>query len=155
MILFIAILGSVAWRTGQGYNAKGETGKAMGLFNGPFYHSNLMGPMAAMIILYLSSLFVFGRGPSRLLTAGLGAVFLVFLYWSKSRTGMATMLIGLTALIFVAQFFRHGVRRRIRLNISPTMLVLSLFVLVAGAVVYNQVRGGVILAHDHLCPQRQ
>lgn len=144
MILFITTLGLVAWRTGQGYNAKGEAGEAMGLFNGPFYHPNLMGPMAAMIVLYLSILLVFGGSHSRLLTSGMGVVFLVFLYWSKSRTGMGTLLSGWIVLVSYTLFYQKSTVWCIRPIIKPGTIVLYLIFMVAGAVVCDVLKGGAI-----------
>jgi hypothetical protein len=87
------------------------------LFNGPFWHSQTLGPVSAMMILYAASVYLFTPYRSRWLSLPLILVLLFFLYRSGSRTAMIAMLLGggvMLALVFLLQS-RRGLQLRLNL----------------------------------------
>jgi len=126
LIVVIVILGFASLPLGIAYNAKhfGEDMRTY-YFNGPFYHSNTMGPFAALIALYLTCVYLFGRYRNRWI-CGLSILsFVYFMRLSQSRTSFAALLAGL-AVLLVLTFLLH--RRRqilLRLNIRRSTLILG------------------------------
>lgn len=102
---------------------------ARGLHNLGFYHSQTMGPAAAMIIIYLTSVFLFAGHRNRWLCLPLIGFLLYCLYLTGSRTGAGTLVFGLSTTLLVVLFFQPKGKKRLRLNVSRTAL--------AGAIIFG------------------
>ncbi|MEM7789906.1 MAG: hypothetical protein AAF546_00770 [Verrucomicrobiota bacterium] len=127
MILFVVLLGIVALLIGQGYNAKiipGVYDPSDFYFNGPFYHSNTLGPIAAMMVVYLAAIFLFSPYRHRWLTVFMALVLAYFIYLTKSRTALGALAIGGFSMLALAIF--AGGRRGafVRFNLPKAQILL-------------------------------
>jgi hypothetical protein len=165
----IALLGAASIPLGISSNMF-VIGYAGSIFNGPFVHSQTLGPVAALILIYL--LYFFFNSPYKLrwLSIPLSLCFLYFLYRTNSRTALIAFLGG--AGVFVLSTFLGSTRGRfkIRLNVSKPMLVVMVFAglmsigtleLVTGGGVSSKVVGFIVkyggssLATEDLMSTRQ
>ena len=99
LIAFVAAAGVAAWVMGFGFNAKTYQQFALGLFNGPLYHPQTLGPACALMIVYLVCLGLYTPFRRPWLSGVLIVCLAVFLFFSSSRTGTLAVLVGLTVAI--------------------------------------------------------
>ena len=93
------------------------------LFNGPFWHSQTLGPVSAMMLIYLACVYLFTPYRSRWLSLPLAVVLLFFLYRTGSRTALVAMLPG-AGVMLVAGFLMHSRRgQKLRMNLSRSSIV--------------------------------
>ena len=92
-------------------------------FNGPFWHSQTLGPIAGMMLIYVACVYLFTPYRCRWLSLPLAVVLLYFLYRSGSRTALVAMLLG-AGVLLVAGFLMHSRRgQKLRMNLSRSSLV--------------------------------
>jgi len=117
--------GLLALKLGVGYGMRTVTTSATGnnFFQGPFYHPNACGPLSAVFIVLLASTWLFGNYRNRWLCLPLLPVFFAFLWMSRSRTGLFTLIAGLAMIFLLTGFAAVGRRYRLRLNMSRTGIV--------------------------------
>jgi hypothetical protein len=126
--LFVAIIGVASLALGVGYNAKAIEGVASSFFNGPFYHSNTLGPLAGMMVVYLLALACFTPYRLKWITWPIVIILFMFILMTKSRTATISCLAA-TGVMFAAAWMlpnRNGLS--IRFNISGAKLALGGFV---------------------------
>lgn len=120
MILFIAVIGVLAYAAGLGYNAKLDVAFGTRFFNGPFYHPNTLGPAAGLIVLYLLSYGVLTRYTNRRLVMFLIPVFLWFSFMSSSRTSILAIalafIIAMMTMVFMHKAALKKMLRVLRLG---------------------------------------
>ncbi len=112
--IFVVLLGLFTWIMGLGFNAKTDLGYSSGLFNGPFYHPQTMGPAAAMILLWLISFGLLSKYQARVWAFALVPFFVVFLYLSSSRTSLLAIGLAVLAIILGAAIMRGQASRLIK-----------------------------------------
>jgi hypothetical protein len=124
--LAVAILSFLSLLLGVARNFKDDN--VLGtLHNLAFYHSNAAGPIYALIVLYLLNVVLFTRHRNRWICLPI-AGFLAYCLWlTGSRTGVGSLLAGITITLVLAMVWGRGRRYRIRLNYSRTYILLVLF----------------------------
>lgn len=144
IVLAVAIMGLASIPLGIGYNFRGDTSVGRSLFNGPFYHSNCLGPMAALMAVLMICVVVFGPYRNRWVCAVLSLVMLYFMAKTQSRTSFGAFAAGILAIV-VASFMLQQ-RRLFRLNmrVSRTALVAAVVVLAITAAGYDVASGGAL-----------
>lgn len=125
LIVFTLIMGVGAWVGGVGYNAKTEFEQYSGLFNGPFFHPQTLGPACALMITYLVCVLLYTPYRRRLLSMGLILVLLVFLYKTSSRTAVIGLAAGLAASIGFGIILHQLNQYFVRMNFSRVQLVMA------------------------------
>lgn len=140
LFLVTVMLGFGSIATGIGYNMRG-TGLISSTFNGPFYHSNCLGPMAAMMVVYLACAVMFGRYRNRWLCLVLAACLLYFMALTQSRTSFASMLVGLITTIGTSFFLVRRKLIRIHMNISRPSLVAGVLAAVSLVILADAMTG--------------
>lgn len=117
--------GLLALALGAGYGFRTVTAKAGGtlFFQGPYYHPNTCGPMTAMFIVLVTCTWLFGNYRHRWLCLPLLPLFFAFIWMSRSRTGLVTIVLGLGLIFLLTGLAAVGRRYRLRLNMSRTTIV--------------------------------
>ena len=113
-------LGSIV--TGIGNNMRGS-GTITSTFNGPFYHSNCLGPMVAMMVVYLSCVVIYGKYRNRWICIGLAACLLYFMALTQSRTSFAAMFVGILTMVGLSFLLVRNNSIRLRMKVSRFTLV--------------------------------
>ena len=125
VITVTCLLGLASIRLGIGRNVLDPLG-GTGPFNGPFYHSNCLGPMAAMMVVYLANLLLFGRYRAVWICPVLAACLVWFMYLTRSRTSFVAMLLGLGLTVGLTWVLVRRGRLRLRMNVSRPVLVATI-----------------------------
>ena len=123
MVLAVVLLGLATIPLGIGYNFRGSEGRSQGLFNGPFYHSNCMGPMSSLMALLMASVVVFGPYRNRWLCGSLGLCLLYMMFLTKSRTGLGSFIVGFLSIVFLTFMLKRRHLIQLRMRISRSALV--------------------------------
>lgn len=122
VICFITVaLGFGSLATGIGYNMRGS-GSSVSAFNGGMYHSNCLGPLSAMMAVYLVCVALFGKYRNRWLCVGLAGCVVYFMALTQSRTSFASLFMGI--LTAVGLSFILVRRRFIRLRVNTSRFAL-------------------------------
>lgn len=127
IIIASVALGLLALALGQGYNFRGEF-VTVSHFNGPFWHSQTLGPIAGLMIVYLACVFLMTPYRLRWLSPALAIVLLYFLYLSNSRTGLLTLGVGGLTLLLATFFVQAKVGTRLRMTLSKPLIIILLVV---------------------------
>lgn len=145
IIIFSALLGIAAYVLGVGYNAKLEgISTYAGLFNGPYYHPQTLGPAGAMIVTYLLCIALFSPYPKKWLTYGLVIVFLIFVYMTRSRTGFIALGAGVATAFACGFYFSRDQRFVVRFNLPKSTLIIGFLFVCMGLVLVEAATGGKI-----------
>ena len=96
---------------------------AKGLHNLGFYHSQSMGPAAALLCAYLASVYLFAGHRNRWICLPLIGFLLYCLYLSGSRTGLGALIAGLATLGLLVVIRRSFRSQKLRLNIGRAKLL--------------------------------
>ena len=116
------------------------------LFNGPFWHSQTLGPVSAMMLIYVACVYLFTPYRCRWLSLPLAVVLLYFLYRSASRTALVAMLLG-AGVLLVAGFLMHSRRgQKLRMNLSRSSIVGLMVGSIVLAVFADVFTGGSLLS---------
>lgn len=135
------ILCWLAFVLGLGKNFKGDI-TPVGLYNLGFFHSQTLGPLSALMLLYVVSVFLFTNYRNRWLCLPLIASLLIALRMSGSRTGAITLLSGLSVIFICAVTWSRGPAFRLRKNLSPSVLLTTLTAFLLAAIAFNFQSGG-------------
>lgn len=119
------LLGVGSIFTGIGNNMRG-TGTVTSTFNGPFYHSNCLGPLAAMMVVYLACVVIFGKYRNRWICVGLAACLVYFMALTQSRTSFASLCVGIVMVVGLSFLLVRSKAIRLRMRVSRFALIGSL-----------------------------
>lgn len=108
---------------------------SQGLYNLGFYHSQTVGPVCAIMTVYLLSVLLFTAYRNRWICWPIIAVLLYSIYLSRSRTGILVLVAGLSAVFVFSLLWRGHRFSRIRLNVSRSGLVAGLVGMLALALI--------------------
>jgi len=123
IITFCVLLGLVGLVTGVGYGMEDIAFEVQApFFKGAFYHSQSLGAIGAMMLVYLFTLYLFSPYRYKWATLGLMLVLAYQLYLTASRTGMATAMIGCGATLCLAYLTPATAHRRVRFYLSKLQL---------------------------------
>lgn len=143
----IVINGFLALALGVGYGRSimGNLNAGSVYFQGPFYHPNACGPFCGLVIVLLFSIWLFSIHRARWVCLVLIPPLLYFIWLSKSRTGVASlvaglMIVGMLTLMPAAKRFV-----RLRLNMSRTGLVIAAAMIAVLVVLMDLGNQGVIV----------
>lgn len=143
LVIFVALIGLVAWLAGIGFNSKTELEFSTGLFNGPFYHPQTLGPAATLIIVWLAFFRTLTKHKMRDWVVLLIPVFLAFAYFSSSRTSLAALATSAGIVLLMALVMNQEMRRQLRPVLRYGALAgLALFV---SAIVLETARPGSVV----------
>lgn len=151
LIYVIVVLGIAAIAVGQGrnylsYRSAAESVASSSLFNGAFLHPNTHSSIAAPAVTFLLAATIYGRYRNRWLTALAAAVLFYFLLTSRSRSALASAIVGIVVLVLYARPVRRLGQRFLRVNIRRGTLVAVAVAVLIVVGVYDQLRGGNIAA---------
>lgn len=124
LIVLTVAIGLATIPLGIGYNFRGDFVTVV-WFNGPFWHSQTLGPVAAMMVSYLFCIFQFTPYRLRWLSIPLALVLFYFIYLTGSRTALLGMMLGLAAIGAGIYLIRDNRFRRVRQNVSKPMLLVG------------------------------
>lgn len=141
VILAIVALGLASIPLGIGYNFRGE-GVTAYYFNGPFYHSNTLGPMAAMMAVYLGCVVVFGNYRNKWLCLAMMGCLLYFMYLTKSRTSFVSFAVGIALLVGLSFVYVRRGAIRLRMRVSRATLLGGLAALMLGVLLADRASFG-------------
>jgi hypothetical protein len=103
---------------GYGRSIQDDLYASSTLFQGPFFHPNACGPLSALLAVFMAAIFVFTKRHGRWIAAVLIPPLIYFLWLSRSRTGLLTLVAGIILLgLFIAFPFATS-RGRITKNLS-------------------------------------
>jgi O-antigen ligase len=137
------LLGIGSMATGIGNNMRGA-GTFSSTFNGPFYHSNCLGPMAAMMVVYLICVVIYGHYRNRWLCIGLAACLMYFMALTQSRTSFAAMFAGIIALVGLSFILVRRQSIQLRMKVSRLALVGTLAIGGVGVLIADVMTGQAI-----------
>ena len=123
LIVFCVLLGLVGLVTGVGYGLEEQfDGTQLSFFKGAFFHSQSLGAIGALMLVYLFTLYLFSPYRYKWATLGLAAALAYQLYLTASRTGIATAMIGCAATLCLAYVTPSTAHRRVRFYLSKLQL---------------------------------
>ena len=123
--LAVALLSLLSLALGVARNFKTEN-VLQGLHNLAFYHSNAAGPIFALIVVYLLNVVLFTRHRNRWMCLPIAGILTYCLWLTGSRTGLGSLLAGITITLGLAMAWGRGRQFMIRLNYSRTSILLML-----------------------------
>jgi O-antigen ligase len=141
----VVMLSVLALVLGVAQNFKGPVA-THGLYNFAFYHSQTAGPIFALIMVYLTCVFLFAGHRNRWICIPLFACLAYGIVLTRSRTGVGTLVAGVTVLTTLALAWGRGRRFAIRLNVSRTMIAAGFVAIAVGAVLYDVGTNGSLTA---------
>jgi O-antigen ligase len=142
MVVAVAIIGLATIPLGIGYNFRGDAALAQGLFNGPFYHSNTLGPLSAMMAVLMACVVVYGPYRNRWLCVVAGACMVLFMTLTRSRTSLGALVVGLTAMVGLSFFLHRRGMIRLPMRLSRSALVALVLTGVGIGLAFDVVSGG-------------
>jgi hypothetical protein len=120
LIIFCVLLGVVAQVIGAGYGAE-RNGVISPFFKGAFSHSQTLGAIGGLMLVYLFTIYLFSPYRYKLFTLCLAAVLTYQVYLTASRTGISTAVIGCAATLCLA-YLAPGGRRQVRFHLPRLQL---------------------------------
>jgi hypothetical protein len=140
LALVTVVLGFGSIALGIGRNMRG-IGTFASTFNGPFYHSNCLGPLAAMMVVYLACVVIFGKYRNRWICLFLAACLVYFMALTQSRTSFVALFVGLLTTIGLTFVIARRGYIRLRMNVSRFALVGGLAMAAVGGVLLDMSTG--------------
>lgn len=137
MAAAIVMTGFLTIRMGAAYTRAlvGDLYGSTAFFAGPFYHPNATGPFCALLVTLLFGIWVFSPRRKLYICLVLMAPLLYFLWLSRSRTGLASAVIGMIFVFWFTVLARGPGWLRLNLNRSRSSLVAWATAIVLAAVV--------------------
>lgn len=126
---------------GVGANFK-ESMLERGLYNLAFYHSQTMGPLAALMITYTTCVVLFTGHRNRWICLPIIVVLGYCVALSGSRTGFGTLVAGLLAILATSFVWSRRGLNRLRLNWSRPTIVALIAAAALGLMATDLVTGG-------------
>ena len=120
LIIFCVLLGVVSQVIGAGYGAV-RNGVISPFFKGAFSHSQTLGAIGGLMLVYLFTIYLFSPYRYKLFTLCLAAVLTYQVYLTTSRTGISTAVIGCAATLCLA-YLAPGGRRQVRFHLPRLQL---------------------------------
>lgn len=125
--IVVALLSGLSLAIGEGSNFIRSAYWNERLYNLAFYHPNTAGPLLAQFILYAVCVLLFTRYQHRWICVPLIACLGFFIVLAGSRTGVASLLVGLSVAAVISLFWRRkGARIFIR-RFSRAAIIATLF----------------------------
>ena len=124
LITFCVLLGVVAQVIGAGYGAE-RNGVISPFFKGAFFHSQALGVIGAMMLVYLFTVYLFSPYRYKWFTLCLAAALTYQLFLTASRTGIGTAMIGCGATLTLAYLTPGTGRRQVRFYLSRLQLTVT------------------------------
>ncbi|MEI7894670.1 MAG: hypothetical protein WCI05_16355, partial [Myxococcales bacterium] len=118
MAAAVTLLGIYSRVAGIGYNMLAEKLADKGLFNGPFYHSNALGPFAVAVVAFLISAWLYGKYKKRWICLVLAVFLIYFITLTRSRTSVASLILGLLSGYVCSLTAVRKLGTRLRRNLS-------------------------------------
>jgi len=118
MAAAVTLLGIYSRVAGIGYNMLAEKLADKGLFNGPFYHSNALGPFAVAVVAFLVSAWLYGKYKNRWICLALTVFLIYFITLTRSRTSVASLILGLLSGYMCSLTAVRKLGTRLRRNLS-------------------------------------
>lgn len=145
----VVIFGSVLLRRSGLAQLQGEdalravlAGETTSLFTGMTCHSQVLGPFAAQLCVFVLADLVFSIKKFDKLYLAIILCCPVLIYWTSSRTGMGTLIAGVGLVMFFA-FRARGLGNAWKQRLT-TLAILGSIVVGLGVVAVPQVREGVM-----------
>lgn len=145
----VVIFGSVLLRRSGLAQLQGEdalravlAGETTSLFTGMTCHSQVLGPLAAQLGVFVLADLVFSIKKFDKLYLAIILCCPVLIYWTSSRTGMGTLIAGVGLVMFFA-FRARGLGNAWKQRLT-TLAILGSIVVGLGVVAVPQVREGVM-----------
>ena len=145
----VMVFGSVLLRKSGLAQLQGEealkavlAGETVSLFTGMTCHSQVLGPFAALIGVFIFADFVFSIKKFDKLYVALLLCCPVLVYWTSSRTGMGTFMAGCGLVMFFA-FRAKGLGNAWKQRLT-SLAILGTVVAGLGVVAVPQIREGVM-----------
>lgn len=132
----VVMLSVLALVRGVAQNFKGPVA-THGLYNFAFYHSQTAGPIFALIMVYLTCVFLFAGHRNRWICLPLIGCLAYGIVLTRSRTGVGTLIAGAVVLTLLSLVWGRGRRFAIRLNVPRSVIVAGLTVVALAAVFYD------------------
>lgn len=143
LALITVVLGFGSIVLGIGRNMRGE-GTFASTFNGPFYHSNCLGPLAAMMVVYLACVVIFGKYRNRWVCLAIAGCLVYFMALTHSRTSFGALFVGLATTIGLTFVMSRRGYIRLRMNVSRFVLVGGLAMAAVGGVLLDMYTGNTV-----------
>jgi len=118
MAAAITLLGIYSRFAGIGYNMLTERFRDKGLFNGPLYHSNALGPFAVTVVAFLACTWLYGRYKNRWICLVLAVFLIYFVTLTRSRTSAFSLILGLLSGYICSLTAVRKLGTRLRRNLS-------------------------------------
>jgi len=118
MAAAVTLLGIYSRVAGIGYNMLSEKLAEKGLFNGPFYHSNALGPFVVAVVAFLTSAWLYGKYKKRWICVVLAIFLIYFITLTRSRTSVFSLILGLSSGYFFSLTAVRKLGTRLRRNMS-------------------------------------
>ncbi len=144
MVLAVVLLGFASIPLGIGYNYSGAASFSRNLFNGPFYHSNCLGPMAALMAVLMVCVVVFGPYRNRWVCGVLALCLLYFMAKTQSRTSFGSFIAGILTLLAASLWIHRSRFFRLNMRVSRSALIATLIATGVVAAGYDVASGGKI-----------
>ena len=122
MAAAVTLLGIYARVAGIGYNMLAERFEDKGLFNGPLYHSNALGPFAVAVVAFLATAWLYGKYKNRWICLVLAVFLIYFITLTRSRTSAASLILGLLSGYACSLTAVRKLGTRLRRNLSSGSL---------------------------------
>ncbi len=123
-IAFCIILGGITLVTGVGYGTEQILSGGEGLFfKGPFFHSQTLGAIGALMLVYLVTLWIFSPYPYKWGTVALILGMLYMVYLTGSRTGLITAILACAAIVGLGFMTTGTGHRQVRFAVSRMQLI--------------------------------
>jgi len=142
MAAAVTLLGIYSRVAGIGYNMLAEKLADKGLFNGPFYHSNALGPFAVAVVAFLVSTWLYGKYKKRWICLVLVIFLIYFITLTRSRTSVASLVLGLLSGYACSLTAVRKLGTRLRRNISAGSILMYVTALLMLVVVGDTLTSG-------------
>lgn len=137
------VLGVGSIVLGIGRNMRG-LGAVAPTFNGPFYHSNCLGPLAAMMVIYLACVVIFANYRNRWVCVVLAGCLVYFMVLTQSRTSFGALFVGLLTTIGLTFVMARRGYVRLRMNMSRFVLVGGVAMAAVGLLIADMASGNTV-----------
>jgi hypothetical protein len=142
LIFVTVLLGFATIALGISSNFRGSVAASRGLFNGPFYHSNCLGPMVSLMVVYLVCVYVFGTYRNRWICGPLALGLLYFMYLSRSRTSAISMLVGVVFVVVLSFVLSRRGLIKLTMRVPRRAIIATLVLILAGGFIADMATGG-------------
>lgn len=140
--IVVAALSALSLALGVGSNFRRSGAWGGGLYNLAFYHPNTAGPLFAQFILYLTCVLLFTGHRNRWICIPLIAFLAYCVSLAGSRTGAASLVVGLVVIFGILMIWKGRGLRRLNKRLSPVGAILLVVAALGGLVAVDVGSGG-------------